>query len=246
VTASGLRGLHPEGPNLFELLRQALSSTERGYDLLAPKFDQSPFRTPDPILQRIAREVSTADPVRDALDVMCGTGAVMTWLRPLCTERVAGIDFSAGMLAQARARVSDAPGCAEVVLVRGDVLSMSFDRAFDVVVSSGGFGHVLEEDEARLLANIRRALRPGGRFIFATAERPGFSSPRLWLARAFNAAMHARNALWSPPFVMYYLTMLWPAVRRKLEGAGFDVQMKRAAFPAPFERSLLVVATSRA
>ena len=130
--------------------------------------------------------------------------------------------------------------------MRGDVLSMTFDCAFDVVVSSGGFGHVLEGDEARLLGNIQRSLRPGGRFIFATAELPGFSSPRRWLARAFNAAMHLRNALWSPPFVMYYLTMLWPAVRTKLEVAGFDVQMKRAAFPAPFEGALLVVATWRA
>jgi ubiquinone/menaquinone biosynthesis C-methylase UbiE len=240
-----LRGLHSGGPSLLELLRQALSSTERGYDLLAPKFDQSPFRTPDAILERITREVGALGPVRDALDVMCGTGAVMTSLRPLCTESVAGIDFSAGMLAQARARLSAARGRAEVVLVRGDVLSMSFDRAFDVVVSSGGFGHVLEEDEARFLGNIRRALRPGGRFIFSTAERAGISWPRLRLAQAFNAAMRVRNAVWSPPFVMYYLTMLWPAVGRKLEGAGFDVQMRRAAFPAPFEQALLVVATRR-
>jgi ubiquinone/menaquinone biosynthesis C-methylase UbiE len=238
--------LHHDGPSLFELLRQALSSTERGYDLLAPKFDSSPFRTPDAILEPITREVGAAGTVRDALDVMCGTGAVMTWLRPLCTERIAGIDFSAGMLAQARTCVSAAPGRAEVILVRGDVLSMGFDRAFDVVVSSGGFGHVLEKDEPRLLGNIRRALRPRGRFIFSTAEPLGVWSPRLWLAHTFNAAMRARNAVLHPPFVMYYLTMLWPSVRAKLEGAGFDVEMKRAAFPAPFERSLLVVATRRA
>ena len=45
----------PEGPTLFELARQALSSTEHGYDLLAPKFDVTPFRTPDAILTRAAR-----------------------------------------------------------------------------------------------------------------------------------------------------------------------------------------------
>lgn len=28
---------HPDGPSLFELTRQALASTERGYDLLASK-----------------------------------------------------------------------------------------------------------------------------------------------------------------------------------------------------------------
>src|SRR5450755_4376424 len=96
---------HPDGPSFVELLKQALSSTERGYDMLAPKFDRTPFRTPDEILEPMAREVGLAGSVRDALDVMCGTGAAMAWLRPLCTERVAGIDFSAGMLAQAAARV---------------------------------------------------------------------------------------------------------------------------------------------
>ena len=38
------------GPSLRELTVQALSSVERGYDLLAPKFDHTPFRTPPGIL----------------------------------------------------------------------------------------------------------------------------------------------------------------------------------------------------
>jgi hypothetical protein len=40
---------YPQGPTLRELAVQALSSTERGYDLLAPKFDYTPFRTPEEI-----------------------------------------------------------------------------------------------------------------------------------------------------------------------------------------------------
>ena len=38
---------HAKGPTFWELAVQALSSTEHGYDLLAPKFDYTPFRTPD-------------------------------------------------------------------------------------------------------------------------------------------------------------------------------------------------------
>ncbi|HEX3345895.1 MAG TPA: class I SAM-dependent methyltransferase, partial [Polyangiaceae bacterium] len=215
---------HPDGLSLLELLRQALSSTEAGYDLLAPKFDATPFRTPGAILAPIAREVARGGSVRDALDVMCGTGAAMAALRPWCTERVVGMDFSAGMLAEARVRVSQAPGGAAVELVRGDVLTMGFDRAFDVVVCTGAFGHILERDEPVLLGNVQRALRPGGRFVFPTAEPPTPGQPGFWLGHAFNAAMRVRNALLSPPFVMYYLTMLWPAVRAKLERAGFDVE----------------------
>src|ERR1019366_413435 len=196
---------HPDGPSFVELLKQALSSTERGYDLLAPKFDATPFRPPSEILEPMAREVGATGSVREALDVMCGTGAAMASLRPLCTERVVGIDFSAGMLAEARTRVAKAAGNAEVVLVRGDVLTMSFDRAFDVVVCTGAFGHILEKDEPTLLGNIQRALRPGGRFVFPTAEPPSPRSPGFWLGHGFNAAMHVRNALIRPTFTMYYL-----------------------------------------
>jgi ubiquinone/menaquinone biosynthesis C-methylase UbiE len=236
---------HPDGPTFYELLKQALSSTERSYDLLAPKFDATPFRTPDAILEPMAREVGRGGSVRDALDVMCGTGAAMAAVRPLCTERVVGIDFSAGMLAEARAHVARAPGSAVVELVRGDVLAMTFDRAFDVVVCTGAFGHILEKDEPTLLGNIQRALRPGGRFVFPTAEPPSPRQPGFWLGHAFNAAMRVRNAIITPPFVMYYLTMLWPAVRPKLEHAGFDVEAKRGLFGAPFEAAMLVVATRR-
>ena len=41
---------HPQGPTLGELAVQALSSTEKGYDLAHTKFDFTPFRTPDSVL----------------------------------------------------------------------------------------------------------------------------------------------------------------------------------------------------
>ena len=44
----------PEGPSLRELAVQALSSVEHGYDLLAPKFDHTPFRTPGRVLDAVA------------------------------------------------------------------------------------------------------------------------------------------------------------------------------------------------
>src|SRR5438445_5483235 len=97
----------PHGPSLRELAVQALSSTEHGYDLIAPKFDRTPFRTPDAILDVIARFIGPPRSIGAALDVCCGTGAAMRMLRPLCTTRVVGIDFSAGMLAEAQRRLQD-------------------------------------------------------------------------------------------------------------------------------------------
>lgn len=238
---------HPDGPTFLELMRQALASTERGYDLIAPKFDHTPFRTPDPVLDAMVRairdDVPGERPLGAALDVCCGTGAAMSHLRALCKERVVGLDFSQGMLDEARRRVTASPGDAAVELVRGDALSLPFESEFDVVTCVGAFGHILPEDEDRFVAGIARALRPGGRFVFATGEMPPPTSAEWWAARSFNAVMRVRNALLRPPFIMYYLTFLWPSVRLLLERHGLRVEGRRGLCPAPFSRAIIVVAT---
>jgi len=218
-----------------------MSSTERGYDLLAPKFDYTPFRTPDPIVSGIIRHVGS---VRAGLDVCCGTGVALRALRTVCSERVTGLDSSAGMLAVARSHISDP----RVELVRGEALDMPFVAEFDVAVCVGALGHIAEHDEPRFVASIHRALRPGGRFLFATTELPLWTRASRTYAELFNAVMRLRNAAWDPPFVMYYLTFLWPNVRSRLLAAGFtDVEVVYGAFPAPYDEVLLVSAkkTSR-
>src|ERR1700676_1228779 len=93
---------HPQGPTFYELMVQAMSSTERGYDLLAPKFEYTPFRTPQVVIDAVGRCLAPLSPCGAGLDVCCGTGAAMIMLRPLCSERVVGLDFSRGMLDVAR------------------------------------------------------------------------------------------------------------------------------------------------
>jgi SAM-dependent methyltransferase len=237
---------HPEGPTFIELMRQALASTERGYDLLAPKFDYTPFRTPEPVLAALAKEIGPPRSIRSALDVCCGTGAALRHLRPLCTERVVGVDFSAGMLAEAR-RYLDRDGAgsatdARVELVRGDALDLSFDGEMDVVTSVGAFGHVLIEDEDRFVSGIVRALRPRGRFVFATGRRPRATEPWFWIAHGFNAAMRVRNAVLRPPFIMYYHTFSWPDVRPLLERHGLRIAVHEALCPPPYHRVVIVTA----
>jgi ubiquinone/menaquinone biosynthesis C-methylase UbiE len=232
---------HPQGPTFCELAEQALSSTERGYDLLAPKFDYTPFRTPDPLLNLVATQLQPLAPFGSALDVCCGTGAAMRVIRPLCSERVVGIDFSQGMLAVGRQRTADAPGTARLEFVRGDALALPFAAAFDLVVSFGAFGHVLPKDQPRFAGEIARVLRPGGRFLFVTSYMPPTWTLRHWLARAFNGAMHVRNWLVSPPFIMYYLTFLLPQVRKWLEERGLEVE-ERPLVIGPVREYRLVLA----
>ncbi len=240
---------HPQGPTLFELAVQAFSSVERGYDLLAPKFDHTPFRTPDPLLDAVMAAVGPPGSVGEALDVCCGTGAALRWLRPLCRTRVVGVDLSAGMLAEARRRIDAAPqgGTRDVPveLIQGDALDLPFREAFDLAVSFGAFGHIPEADEARFVRSVARALRPGGRFVFVTADAPTAMSLRVLQARVFNAAMRVRNALWRPPFVMYYLTFLLPRAQALLEAEGFTVEVRRGVLPAPYAAYPLVIARKR-
>lgn len=236
---------HRNGPTFRELAVQALSSVERGYDLLAPKFDYTPFRTPDAVVKAAIAQVGPPGSIGSALDVCCGTGAAMRYLRPLARERVTGFDLSQGMLDEARLRLADAPGSARLEFVRGNALELPFQAEFDVVTSFGAFGHILEEDEPRLVQGIARALRPGGRFVFVTSHPPSKLKPGFWLAKGFNAAMRVRNAFWRPPFVMYYLTFLVPRARALLEAEGFTVEVRDGILPEPFTPLSTVIATRR-
>jgi len=232
---------HPDGPSFWELVVEGLQSTERGYDMIAPKFDNTPFRTPDWIMEPAIARVGEVD---RALDVCCGTGAAMRLLRPHCRRDVVGIDFSDGMMQEAARRLAEgSEGSAAVGFVRGDALEIPFEGAFDVATSFGAFGHVLPEDEPRFVNSIRRALKLCGRFVFVTSTMPPKSSARYWLARGFNAAMHVRNAIIKPEFIMYYLTFLLPDASRLLEDHGFSVEVHEAGFPKPFEGGWVVVAT---
>ncbi|MFD0744834.1 class I SAM-dependent methyltransferase [Phytohabitans flavus] len=194
-----------------------MSSVERGYDLLAPKFDYTPFRTPETILGATADALSGFGPFSQGLDVCCGTGAGMRVLTRLCQGRITGVDFSAGMLAQARGAHPDA------TWVRADARALPFADGFDLAVTFGALGHFLPAERPALFDGVYRALRPGGLFTFPIGAPLSVTSVGYWATLGFDVAMRVRNAVWRPPFVMYYRTTPLPALRDDLTAAGFTV-----------------------
>jgi ubiquinone/menaquinone biosynthesis C-methylase UbiE len=200
-----------------ELATQALSSVEGGYDLLAAKFDHTPFRTPDSVLDATIGALRPLGPFDRGLDVCCGTGAGMGVLSSVCQGPVIGVDFSAGMLARARGAHPDAEW------VRADVRALPFAGAFDLAVSFGALGHFLPAERPVLFAGVYRALRPGGLFAFPAAAPQPVTSSWYWALLGFDVAMRVRNAVWRPPFVMYYRTCPLHAVRNDLTACGFTV-----------------------
>ncbi|MFG2879535.1 class I SAM-dependent methyltransferase [Streptomyces sp. NPDC048337] len=225
------------GPSVRELAVQALSSVERGYDLLAPKFDHTPFRTPDRILDAVEEALAQREGSFGAgLDLCCGTGAGIGMLRRLCRERVTGVDLSAGMLAEAERkhgtggpgaeRETGGPGSPPVDFVRADARALppALGGSYDLAVSFGAFGHFLPAERPALFSGAYAALREGGVFAFPIGAPIPPSSPVWWAVAGFDAAMRVRNAVWRPPFVMYYRTFPPSGVLADLRAAGFAVE----------------------
>jgi len=102
-----------------------------------------------------------------------GTGAGLLAIeaaRRWPAARVTGLDVSTGMLGVAGREAEDRLGPDErrrLEFVAGDAGRLSFDDAsFDLVVSS--FVLQLVADRQRVVAEVRRVLRPGGRFAAVT------------------------------------------------------------------------------
>jgi len=101
---------------------------------------------------------------RAVLDVGCGTGALLKLARDAGhTGRLCGLDPSQAMLNQARER-------SDIEWVHGDLTTVAWDRAFDLIVMTGhAFQELIEDDQIRTaLAGIRAALTDDGRFAFET------------------------------------------------------------------------------
>lgn len=236
-------------PNLWELLIQSLQDVEGGYDLLAPKFDQSAYITPEKILEPFFFSLEKEGPFEQGLDLCCGTGAATLHLLKQC-QQVTGVDLSKNMLAMCRDKIASADYEDRVELVQADALNLPFDQKFDIVVSFGAFGHILEEQESELIDNIYRALKPDGKFCFITTSALPWHSFSHWMQRGFNLIMRVRNYLIKPPFIMYYLTFRLPHIQNKLEEVGFQVAVrddlvfdKKYNYLIPLKYFKMVVAT---
>ncbi len=112
------------------------------------------------------------------LDIGCGCGATALALasRVVPGGAVLGLDISGPMLDVARREAAGLPGLS---FMQADAQTARFDTVFDAAFSR--FGVMFFADPAAAFANIRAALRPGGRLAFvcwrAPAENPWMMVP---------------------------------------------------------------------
>jgi ubiquinone/menaquinone biosynthesis C-methylase UbiE len=105
------------------------------------------------------------------LDLGCGFGWFCRWARRQGAAHVLGIDVSERMLARARADTDDSA----ITYTRADLEHLELPPAsFDLAYSSLVL-HYIERLEA-LLAEVHRALVPGGYLVFSV-EHPIYTAP---------------------------------------------------------------------
>lgn len=146
-------------------------------------------------------------PGTEVLEVGVGTGLALPRYRR--EKRITGIDLSAAMLERAERRVREERLSHVRALLEMDAEAMTFaDASFDIAVAM--FVASVVPHPRRLLAEMRRVVRPGGHLLFVNhfaAEK----GPRWWIERALAPASRALG--WHPDFPLDAL--LTPAERRR-------------------------------
>ncbi|KRG72435.1 trans-aconitate methyltransferase [Stenotrophomonas chelatiphaga] len=169
-----------------------------------------------PVLGSAIARLLDARPGERILDLGCGDGVLSTELA-LTGAQVIGVDASPELVIAARARGVDA----QVM----DGHALAFDGGFDAVFSNAALHWMREPD--RVLAGVRRALKPGGRLV---AEFGGDGN----IAAIVGAVQAARVAHGhgESPFSWYFPSV--EAYSDRLRQHGFHVQFaERVERPTP-------------
>ena len=144
-------------------VRRLFSTIADRYDLITVLLSYGQDRR----WKRRLIELAAPVPGQHVLDLACGTGD-LAFLAAGRGARVVGLDLTRRMIELARAKRARAHGAAFLV---GDMMALPFaDAQFDLVTTGYGLRNVPDIEVA--MAEIRRVLRPGGRFYSLDFNRP--------------------------------------------------------------------------
>lgn len=101
------------------------------------------------------------------LDIGCGTG-LLTYLAEPRAKGVVGIDLSIGMLHKAGRKKQPQQN---LLFVNGDALRLPFKPEFDCCVTAFMLVMLPKEMRWKVIEEMHRLLKPGGRVAFLTSRR---------------------------------------------------------------------------
>jgi len=161
-------------------------------------------------------------PTDRVLDVGCGSGQnTRDAARAARSGSALGVDLSAPMLVHAR-RAADAEGLTNASFLQADAQIHPFEPAsFDVAICRTSA--MFFADHVAALANIGRALRPGGRLMLLTWQPLAGNQ---WLKEIATALAAGRPPQIPPPGVGPFALSEPDRIRAVLDEAGFiDVKL---------------------
>ena len=190
------------------------------YDRVAAAYAEKNATMPPAYLDLGPRFLALIQTGKAVLDLGCGAGRDLAWLRAQGTNVVGG-DRSAGMLAQAR---QHAPGR----LLQLDMRSLPFaDGAFGGVWCSASLLHLPKHDAPGALAEMHRVLSPGGPLLLAIQE----GDSEGWEPSPYEA-----------PVERFFARYRMDEAETMLGGSGFAILERRTGV-APNRRWLTFLAT---
>jgi len=129
-------------------------------------------------LRRLIRQHFPADKNAAVLDLGCGHGALLHFARDAGYTNLRGVDGSLQQVAAARRLGIE--GVTEGDL--NDTLEAQADASLDVVVAFDVIEHFTRDEVLPFVDQVRRVLRPGGRWIIhvPNAESPFGGRMRYW------------------------------------------------------------------
>ena len=196
-------------------LRERREAVRAEYDAEAATYDDAPYPTTSHVAF-VDRLVRTCPRGGIVLDAPCGTGRYFGRIRD-ADRRVVGIDQSAGMLDQAARR-----GLADRLDLLG-LQEMSFEQEFDAAMTVDAMENVPPEDWPRVIANLRRAVRPGGHLYMTIEEIDEADIEAAWVDNQRRALPTVRGEVIEGDVAGYHHYPGRDRVRGWLEAEGLEI-----------------------
>ena len=203
-------------------LDEAFDRASRRYDLLTRLNPGYHRHLADAATELVGRSGEEGE----LLDLGCGSGSSTRALLAAGAKRITGVDASSGMLAHAAAKRW--PEGVSFVHATAQELPAVLERPVDGVLAAYLFRNLTPDDRDLVLAEVARALRPGGWLVvqeYSVAGRPVAES--VWTAVCWLVVIPLSLVVGGSPRLYRYL---WRSARRFDSTAAFMERLAAAGF----------------